>query len=149
MYDLSKYKLAHQRDYEITLTEIRNGRKLSHWMWYIFPQVKGLGRSSTSEYYGIQNLDEAKEFLADDYLGKHLVEISYALLQIDCNDAKMVMGRPDDIKLKSSMTLFSLATSDEDVFIKVLDKFFGGKKDYRTIKILEKELRNDRVSLVW
>lgn len=138
MYDLSKYKLAHQRDYEVALAEIRNGRKLSHWMWYIFPQLKGLGRSTTSEYYGIQNLDEAKEFLADDYLGGHLVEISYALLQVDCNDAKTVMGRPDDMKLKSSMTLFSMATADESVFKKVLDKFFGGKADYRTIKILEK-----------
>lgn len=138
MYNLSKYKLAHHRDYEIALSEIRNGRKLSHWMWYIFPQLKGLGRSTTSEYYGIQNLDEAKEFLEDDYLGKHLVEISYALLQIDCNDAEAVMGRPDDMKLKSSMTLFSLATSDEGVFKKVLDKFFDGKIDYRTVKLLGK-----------
>lgn len=140
MYDLSKYKLAHQRDYEIALSEIQNGRKLSHWMWYIFPQLKGLGKSTTSEYYGIQNLDEAKEFLVDDYLGAHLVEISYALLEIDCNEAKTVMGRPDDMKLKSSMTLFSLAATDEEVFQKVLDKFFGGKADYRTIKLLEKRL---------
>lgn len=138
MYDLTKYKYAHQQNYEIALSEIRNGRKSSHWMWYIFPQLKGLGRSTTSEYYGIQNLDEAKEFLADDYLGDHLVEISYALLRIDCNDAKTVFGRPDDMKLKSSMTLFSLAASDEDVFKKVLDKFFGGKVDYKTMKILER-----------
>lgn len=138
MYDLTKYKYAHQQNYEIALSEIRNGRKSSHWMWYIFPQLKGLERSTTSEYYGIQNLDEAKEFLADDYLGGHLVEISYALLRIDCNDAKTVFGRPDDMKLKSSMTLFSLAASDEDVFKKVLDKFFGGKVDYKTMKILER-----------
>lgn len=140
MYDLTKYKHAHQQNYEIALSEIRNGRKSSHWMWYIFPQLKGLGRSTTSEYYGIQNLDEAKEFLADDYLGGHLVEISYALLRIDCNDAKTFFGRPDDMKLKSSMTLFSLAASDEDVFKKVLDKFFGGKVDYKTMKILERRL---------
>ena len=138
MYDLTKYKHAHQQNYEIALSEIRNGRKSSHWMWYIFPQLKGLGRSTTSEYYGIQNLDEAKEFLADDYLGGHLVEISYALLRIDCNDAKTVFGRPDDMKLKSCMTLFCMADPDEEVFKEVLNKFFDRKPDYRTVKMINR-----------
>ena len=73
MYDLTKFKLAHQRDYEIALHEIQSGQKVTHWMWYIFPQLKGLGRSATSEYYGIQNIEEAKAFLKDEYLGTHLV----------------------------------------------------------------------------
>ncbi len=105
-------------------------------MWYIFPQIKGLGRSSTSEYYGIQDLDEAKAYLADPILGEHLIEICYALLALDTNDAAEVMGKTDDKKLKSSMTLFNTATESLDVFQRVLDKFFQGKKDYRTLKML-------------
>ena len=134
--DLSRFTIAHQRDYRQALAEIKNGRKLSHWMWYIFPQLKGLGRSATSDYYGIRDLDEAKAFLQDEYLGTHLLEISNVLLHLDCNDARVVMGRPDDMKLKSCMTLFSLAASNEDVFKAVLNKFFDGKPDYRTLKIL-------------
>lgn len=136
MYDLTKFKLAHQRDYEIALHEIQSGRKLSHWIWYIFPQLKGLGRSTISDYYAIQGLDEAMAFLQDEYLGAHLIEISNALLQLDCDDARAVMGRPDDLKLKSSMTLFYLASPESLIFKKVLDKFFDGKPDYRTIKML-------------
>ena len=135
-YDLSRFAIAHQRDYQQALAEIKNGRKLSHWMWYIFPQIKGLGRSSISEYYGIQDLNEAKAYLADPILGKHLIEICEALLSLDTNDATEVMGRPDDRKLKSSMTLFDTATDSLDVFQMVLDKYYHGKKDYRTLKML-------------
>lgn len=139
MYDLTKFKLAHQRDYEIALHEIQSGQKVTHWMWYIFPQLKGLGRRATSEYYGIQNIEEAKAFLKDEYLGTHLVEISNALLRLDCDDARAVMGGPDDMKLKSSMTLFYLASPESVIFKMVLDKFFDGKPDYRTIKMLERK----------
>ena len=90
-YDLSRFAIAHQRDYQQALAEIKNRRKLSHWMWYIFPQLKGLERSSISDYYGIRDLDEAKAYLQDEYLGSHLLEISNVLLQLDCNDAKIVM----------------------------------------------------------
>ena len=90
-YDLSRFASAPQRDYQQALAEIKNRRKLSHWMWYIFPQLKGLERSSISDYYGIRDLDEAKAFLQDEYLGSHLLEISNVLLQLDCNDAKIVM----------------------------------------------------------
>lgn len=137
-YDLSRFAIAHQRDYQQALAEIKNGRKLSHWMWYIFPQLKGLGRSSTSDYYGIRDLDEAKAFLQDEYLGSHLLEISNALLQLVCNDAKIVMGKPDDMKLKSCMTLFCLADPDEEVFKEVLNKFFDRKSDYRTVKMINR-----------
>lgn len=127
---------AHQSDYQRALTEIKNGKKVSHWMWYIFPQLKGLGCSFTSEYYGIQDLDEAKAYLADPILGRHLIEICNALLSLDTNDATEVMGRPDDRKLKSSMTLFDAATESSDVFRLVLEKYYNGKKDYRTLEML-------------
>ena len=107
-YEISRFMKAHQSDYQRALSEIKNGKKVSHWMWYIFPQIKGLGRSSMSEYYGIRDLDDAAE----------------------------VMGQPDDRKLKSSMTLFDAATESLDVFQMVLDKYYHGKKDYRTLKML-------------
>lgn len=135
-YEISRFMKAHQTDYQRALSEIKNGKKVSHWMWYIFPQLKGLGRSSMSEYYGIQDLDEAKVYLADPILGKHLIEICNALLSLDTNDATEVMGRPDDRKLKSSMTLFDAATESLDIFQMVLDKYYNGKKDYRTLKML-------------
>lgn len=135
-YEISRFIKAHQSDYRRALSEIKNGKKVSHWMWYIFPQIKGLGRSSISEYYGIQDLNEAKAYLADPILGKHLIEICEALLSLDTNDAAEVMGRPDDRKLKSSMTLFDAATESLDVFQMVLDKYYQGKKDYRTLRML-------------
>ena len=135
-YEVSRFMKAHQSDYQRALSEIKNGKKVSHWMWYIFPQMKGLGRSSMSEYYGIQDLNEAKAYLADPTLGKHLIEICEALLSLDTNDATEVMGRPDDRKLKSSMTLFDAATETIDVFQRVLDKYYQGKKDYRTLRML-------------
>ncbi len=135
-YDLSRFLSAQSTAYPIALAEIRNGRKQSHWMWYIFPQLKGLGRSAMSEYYGIQDLEEAKAFLNDPCLGANLREISGALLQLGTKDARAVMGRPDDRKLKSSMTLFHMAAPGEPVFHDVLEKFFQGKPDWRTINML-------------
>ena len=136
MNNLKRFTEAQYRDYEQALKEIKNGRKESHWMWYIFPQLKGLGRSYTSDFYGIVDLDEAKAFLQDPYLGKHLQEISEALLNLDNDNATQIMGRPDDMKLKSSMTLFALAKPECEVFQKVLDKFFHGERDQRTVEIL-------------
>lgn len=109
MNNLKRFTEAQQRDYAQALREIQNGRKESHWIWYIFPQLKGLGRSYTSDFYGIVDLDEAKAFLQDPYLGKHLQKISEALLNLDNDNATQIMGRPDDMKLKSSMTLFACA----------------------------------------
>lgn len=135
-YEISRFMKAHQSDYQRALSEIKNGKKVSHWMWYIFPQMKGLGHSPMSEYYGIRDLDEARAYLADPVLGKHLTEICEALLSLDTDDATEVMGQPDDRKLKSSMTLFDAATESLDVFQMVLDKYYHGKKDCRTIKML-------------
>ena len=135
-YDLTRFVKAQKEDYRQALAEIRAGRKRSHWIWYIFPQVKGLGKSPKAEYYGIDGLGEARAYMANDLLREHLLEISSALLEIDSDDPTQVMGYPDDLKLRSSMTLFSLATPEYDVFQRVLDKFFSGKKDYRTISLL-------------
>jgi uncharacterized protein (DUF1810 family) len=133
---LERFRKAQRDSYDTTLREIQNGQKRSHWMWYIFPQIDGLGYSETARYYAIANLDEAKEFLKDEMLGKNLIEISETLLNVESNDATFVLGWPDDLKLRSSMTLFALADPDCPVFRKVLDKFFNGEPDQRTIEII-------------
>ena len=132
---LDRFIKAQKQDYNIALSEMKAGRKRSHWMWYIFPQIKGLGFSSTAQYYAIQNQREAEEYLAHPVLGKRLIEISKVLLEIESSDARKVMGYPDDMKLKSSMTLFYLV-SGKDIFKKVLDKFFDGKLDKKTKELL-------------
>lgn len=142
---IERFKKAQARDYQTALSEIRAGRKQSHWIWYIFPQVEGLGFSEISQFYGIKGLEEARAYLADDLLRSHLVEISEALLALRSNDATDVMGYPDDLKLKSCMTLFLLAAESSDksagyeneakVFKAALEKFFGGKMDEKTMEI--------------
>ena len=105
-------------------------------MWYIFPQLKGLGRSSTSEYYGIDGLGEATAFLKDTYLGHNLREISSELLGISDKDARQVFGSPDDLKLRSSMTLFAHAGPEDTVFRDVIEAYFDGREDQRTLRLL-------------
>ena len=134
-YDLSRFHKAQQGSYETALAEIRSGRKRSQWIWYIFPQIQGLGFSSTAQYYAIENLEEAKAYLADPVLRERLLEISNALLALDSCDPSEVMGYPDDLKLRSSMTLFSLAEPECTVFRDVLDKFYNGQEDSRTIAL--------------
>ena len=134
-YDLSRFHKAQQGSYETALAEIRSGRKRSHWIWYIFPQIQRLGFSSTAQYYAIENLEEAKAYLADPVLRERLLEISNALLALDSCDPSEVMGYPDDLKLRSSMTLFSLAEPECTVFRDVLDKFYNGQEDSRTIAL--------------
>ena len=135
MSDLSRFITAQERSYDTALREIKSGRKRTHWMWYIFPQIAGLGFSSTARFYAISSMQEARDYYAHPVLGKRLVEISEALLALDTNDAAAVMGYPDDLKLRSSMTLF-LAASGDAVFQKVLDKFYSGKPDSKTLSIL-------------
>ena len=135
-YDLQRFLDAQEQDYEQALSEIRSGRKRSHWIWYIFPQLKALGFSSTAKYYGIADLEEAKAYLAEPTLRARLLEISGALLTLSENDPGRVMGYPDDLKLRSSMTLFAAADPAEPVFRQVLDKFFSGKPDTKTLDLL-------------
>ncbi len=123
--------------YETAKKELEEGLKQSHWMWYIFPQLKGLGFSSMADFYGIDGLAEAKAYIADELLRGHLVEISKALLNVPSSDAREVMGYPDDLKLKSSMTLFMEAAPELEVFGKVLEKFFGGEKDLKTVEMVK------------
>ena len=136
MADLSRFLNAQARDYETALREIRAGHKRSHWIWYIFPQLDGLGYSPTAQYYGIRDLEQAKDYMAHPVLGPRLVEISEALLALPSSDPGAVMGYPDDLKLCSSMTLFELAAPDQPVFGKVLDKFYGGRRDPLTLRLL-------------
>lgn len=137
--ELKRFRDAQKADYEQALSEIRAGKKRSHWMWYIFPQIHGLGYSSISRYYAIKNLQEAKDYLKDPVLGGHLREISSALLSLQTDDPHRVFGSPDDLKLLSCMTLFEQADQAETVFSQVIDKFYGGRRDRKTLQILENE----------
>lgn len=134
--ELTRFIEAQEMDYSRALSEIKRGKKTSHWIWYIFPQLTGLGRSSMCQYYGIRDLEEAKAYLADPVLRSRLVEICEVLLSLDTNDAREVMGEIDSRKLQSSMTLFDEATESLDVFQKVLNKYYNGKRDNRTLKML-------------
>lgn len=136
MSDLERFIKAQEGSYETALSEIKNGKKISHWMWYIFPQLKGLGRSSTAVFYGINGFEEAEAYLKHPVLGNRLIEISNELLELPGDDAHKIFGSPDDMKLRSSMTLFSLLPNTDSVFDLVLQKFFRGEKDKRTIDIL-------------
>ena len=136
MYDLSRFLKAHEWNYQNALTEITNGHKTSHWIWYIFPQLKALGRSANAQYYGIENLDEAKEYLQDKILRERFLEISKALLGLESNDIEYIMGSSiDAVKLQSSMTLFHLAEPTCEIFTKVLEKYFGGQLDSKTVEL--------------
>lgn len=135
-YDLDRFLKGQARNYDAALREIREGCKRSHWMWYVFPQIQGLGYSSTAQYYAIRNLEEAKAYLQHPILRERLLEISGALLSLNTNSASEVFGWPDDMKLRSSMTLFAEAEPECEVFQKVLDQYFGGRKDENTLSIL-------------
>lgn len=136
-YDIERFLQPQQQDYERALSEIRAGHKYSHWIWYIFPQLRGLGYSFKSRFYGIGNMKEARAYLAHPILHQHLLEISNALLELKEFNPTKVMGTPDDEKLRSSMTLFALAAPEEKIFHKILEKFYGGKKDEKTVHLLE------------
>ena len=133
---LNRFIGAQDADYPVALSEIKQGRKKSHWMWYIFPQIQGLGFSETSKYYAIKNVKEAVEFLKHPVLGNRLINICQALLNLPGTDANKVFGSPDDLKLKSSMTLFASLKDTSPVFKMVLDKFFNGTQDDRTTEII-------------
>lgn len=136
-YDLQRFHKVQKFDYPVALNEIKNGRKESHWMWYIFPQLKELGYSSTARYYGLTK-DEAIAYIKDEILKSRLIEISQVLLELNNNNATEIFGYPDDLKLKSCMTLFSEIAPEIEVFDKVLEKFFSGKKDNKTVELLKK-----------
>ena len=136
MGDLERFRDAHRRDFAQAYAEIQNGYKETHWMWYIFPQIQGLGRSSTAQYYAVSDIEEAVEFLSDPYLGDNLRAITKELLSKSTNDAEDIFGYIDAMKLKSSMTLFALTSEDYTIFDEVLEHFFGGEMDEVTVKLI-------------
>lgn len=137
-YDLQRFKTAQNEGnaYKNALKEIGNGQKEGHWMWYIFPQLRGLGRSETAMYYGIIGKGEAKAYLADKVLGSRLREICNSLAQIRGKSVEEVFGPIDSKKLKSSLTLFYIVSGKEECFRKVLAKFFDEKLDQKTLDML-------------
>ena len=136
--NLQRFIDAQETSYEAALSEIKNGRKKSHWMWYIFPQIQGLGFSETSKFYAIKDINEAEEFLKHPLLEHRLVRLCNELLKLESDDANRIFGSPDDLKLKSSMTLFS-SLNINPVFQMVLEKFFNGTEDIKTLEIISKE----------
>ncbi|MEZ0129351.1 DUF1810 domain-containing protein [Flavobacterium sp. LBUM151] len=134
--DLMRFLDAQNKLYLTAFSEIEKGKKETHWMWFIFPQIKGLGTSDTSILYAIADLKEAAAFLEHPILGKHLIEISELLLTFKRKSAEAILGDLDARKLRSSMTLFSLVENANPVFQEILDAFFSGKTDSATLAIL-------------
>lgn len=134
-YNLSRFIDAQNNVYSIVLRELQEGRKRSHWMWYIFPQLKHLGHSYNAKFYGLSGIDEASEYLNNPILGQRLREDSMAILKLPTNNAREVFGDIDSLKLRSSMTLFNIV-SPKDVFVHILDKYFRGQRDILTLKLL-------------
>ena len=135
-YDLDRFVQAQAEDYEPALAEIRSGRKRSHWMWYIFPQFDGLGFSPTSKHYAIKSLAEAKAYLEHPLLGPRLVECATAALEVEGKSAHAIFGSPDDLKLRSCATLFAHVTPAGSVFHRLLDKYFRGERDEKTVRLI-------------
>ena len=136
--DLDRFIEAQKNTYNRALQEIKNGQKESHWIWYIFPQIRGLGHSEIANYYAIEDIEEATNYLKNPILYARLIEISKALLEVEEKTAIEILGYVDAMKVKSSMTLFHLANSEEKTYIEVLNKYYQGEKDEKTIQLLQK-----------
>jgi uncharacterized protein (DUF1810 family) len=134
--DLTRFVLAQEADYETALSEIRSGRKRSHWMWYIFPQYEGLGSSAISRRYAIRSRAEAKAYLMHPVLGPRLIECAEAVVSVEGRSAFEIFGHPDDMKLRSCATLFALVSTPGSVFERLLDKYFRGEPDAETLRLL-------------
>jgi uncharacterized protein (DUF1810 family) len=135
-FDLGRFVQAQEPVFEQVLEELKSGQKRSHWMWFIFPQLKNLGHSSTAQFYGIASLDEAQAYLGHRLLGERLVICTEILLTHTDTSLNRILGSPDDLKFCSSMTLFSLASSDPVVFKRALDQFCDGRMDKRSLALL-------------
>ena len=136
-YNLQRFIDAQDLIYPIVIKELQEGEKRSHWMWYIFPQLKQLGYSHNSKFYGISGLEEAAEYIQDTTLNQRIREVSKIILDLSTDNAIEVFGSIDSCKLRSSMTLFD-AVSPNDIFACVLDKYFNGQRDEQTIKMIKK-----------
>lgn len=138
-YDVSRFVSVQEGTHTAAVRELRNGKKLTHWSWWEIPQITGLGHSYNSQKYAISSIGEAKAFLQNETLRSHLLEICEALISLETSDARAVMGPIDQHKLRSCMTLFLEADPECAEFRKVLEKYYGGKKDQRTLAILRKQ----------
>lgn len=137
--NLRRFGNAQSASYESVLIELQNGKKVGHWVWFIFPQIRGLGSSPTSQCYAIQNREEAAAYLADPILGQRLIECTEILLSLKGFTAEEIFGHPDNLKLRSSLTLFDFVSSEGNVFSRALQKYYQGQKDIRTLHLLEQE----------
>ena len=134
---LERFMSAQEGTYDQALAQVRRGRKTGHWKWFVFPQIAGLGRSSTAQHYAIRDLDEARSYLADPVLGERLRECTRAVLESGAPSAEAIFGGIDTMKLRSSMTLFEAAAeSDSQLFADVLDRYFDGERDPETVRRL-------------
>ena len=133
---VERFVKAQTNTYEVAMSEIKNGKKRTHWMWFIFPQLRSLGMSSISRYYGLENFDEAKAYLAHPVLSGRLYELCGELLKHKDKTALEIFGDIDEMKLKSSMTLFALTSEEYTIFDEVLEHFFGGEMDEVTVKLI-------------
>jgi len=135
-YNLSRFVQAQERDYDQALSELTLGRKRSHWMWYVFPQLDGLGSSPITKLYSIKSEDEARAYLKHPTLGPRLLECAEAILSVDGKSAREILGSPDDLKLKSCATLFAHVSPPGSVFEQILKKFYSGEPDAATLRLL-------------
>ncbi|AGB23616.1 hypothetical protein Mycsm_03310 [Mycobacterium sp. JS623] len=142
LFDLQRFVEAQDRVYDTVLTELRSGAKRSHWIWFVFPQLRGLGRSATAQHYGISTVDEARAYLAHPVLGARLRECTGLVAAIEGRSVDEIFGWPDNLKVRSSMTLFARASDDPETqagFLAVLDKFYDGEEDPATVELLNTE----------
>ena len=135
-YDLNRFVRAQENDYAQALSEIKGGRKRTHWMWYVFPQIDGLAFSSTSKHYSIKSLEEARAYLDHPILGARLLECAEAVLRVEGRSAREIFGSPDDLKLRSCATLFACVSPPGSVFDRLLGKYYGGERDGKTLQLL-------------
>ncbi|MGB3508233.1 MAG: DUF1810 domain-containing protein [Microcoleaceae cyanobacterium] len=141
-FDLSRFISAQERIYENVIAELKSGKKRTHWMWYIFPQIDGLAKSKTSKHYAIKSIEEARQYLNHPVLGRRLLECAEIVFAIERSSISEIFGYPDDLKFQSCMTLFSCLAESESVFVGILDKYFNGERDFKTLQILEQLEQN-------
>jgi len=137
-WNLARFVGAQKGIYTLALAEIRSGQKRSHWMWYVFPQFAGLGNSPTSVEYAIKSREEAKQYLAHPVLGRRLIECAEAVLQIPDRSAHEIFGSPDDMKLRSSATLFAAVSPSGSAFHRIIEKYFDDRPDASTIELMNR-----------
>ena len=139
-YDLKRFLSAQEGVYERALAELKGGQKRTHWMWYIFPQIDGLGYSPTAKRYSIKSIEEARQYLSHPVLGKRLLECTEAVIALKGGSVSEIFGYPDDLKFKSSMTLFEKIAGPGSVFSLALDRYCHGERDAATLRLLEKPI---------